>query len=185
MQKRKIKDLMIQISDYATIYEDASMEEAIHALENIRQRFGNAPYHHQSLVVVDSDGNVVGRLSHIDMMRSLEPRYNDMGDAAWFGRAVISKQVMTTLRESYHLWEHPIEEICEAVKDAKVADYMQAPSEGEFVCEDDPINIAMHRVVMGRHHSLLVTKNKKITGILRSTDLFNALIDMITACKGE
>jgi hypothetical protein len=40
----------------------------------------------------------------------------------------------------------------------------------------------MHRIVMGRHHSLLVTRNKEIVGILRSTDLFNILYDMLDEC---
>jgi hypothetical protein len=59
---------------------------------------------------------------------------------------------------------------------------MQEPTEGEFVTEDHTLNIAAHRIVMGRHHSLLVTRDQEIVGILRSTDLFNALYDMMAVC---
>ena len=60
---------------------------------------------------------------------------------------------------------------------------MQVPTEGEFVTQTDTLNIAAHRIVMGHHHSLLVTRDKVIVGILRSTDLFNALYDMMSTCK--
>ena len=76
-----------------------------------------------------------------------------------------------------------METMCETVCKAKVKDHMQAPSEGEFVSETDTLNIAIHRIVMGRHHSLLVVREKEIVGILRSTDLFNALYDMMAECK--
>ena len=37
-------------------------------------------------------------------------------------------------------------------------------------------------LVMGQHHSLLVTKDKKIVGILRLTDVFAAILDSIKSC---
>lgn len=61
----------------------------------------------------------------------------------------------------------------------KVIDYMQKPTEGEFVSEADTRAIAIHRIVIGSHHRLLVTYDKQIVGIRRSTDLFNTLYDMM------
>lgn len=184
MKTRQVKELMVPISDYASIHEDATMAEAIRALENETMRYGDAPYRHQSLVVIDANRNVVGRLSQVDMMRALEPRYSELGDARWIGRSVFSKKVLQTLREEFQLWEQPLEEMCRALSKANVKDFMQKPTEGEFVAEADTLNIAMHRVVMGRHHSLLVTRDRQIVGILRATDLFNALYDKLTACTG-
>lgn len=183
MKTKQVKELMIPISDYATVHEDASMSEAIRAFENEKKRYGKAPYRHHSLVVIDSNRHVVGRLSQVDMMHALEPRYNELGKSRWIGKSVLSRKVLTTLREQFQLWEQPLEVMCQAVCTAKVKDHMQEPTEGEFVSETDTLNIAAHRIVMGHHHSLLVTRDKVIVGILRSTDLFNALYDMMTACK--
>jgi hypothetical protein len=113
----------------------------------------------------------------------LEPRYSELGESRWIGRSVLSKKVLTTLREQFQLWEQPLEVMCQAVCNAKVKAYMQEPTEGEFVSEADTLNIAAHRIVMGRHHSLLVTRGKVIIGILRSTDLFNVLYDMMSDCE--
>ncbi len=183
MKTKQVKELMVPISEYATIHEDANMAEAMRAFENAKKRYGDAPYRHQSLVVIDGNQHVVGRLSQVDMMRALEPRYSEVGESRWIGRSVLSKKMLTTLREQFQLWEQPLEVMCQAVCSAKVKDYMQEPTEGEFVSETDTLNIATHRIVMGRHHSLLVTRGRVIVGILRSTDLFNALYDMMVACK--
>jgi CBS domain containing-hemolysin-like protein len=64
-----------------------------------------------------------------------------------------------------------------------VRDFMQIPTEGEFVQDTDTMNVAVHRIVMGRHHSLLVTRQQEIVGILRSTDLFNTFFEMLAACQ--
>lgn len=185
MKTRQVKELMVPISEYVTIHENASMADAIKAIESEKRRYNDGPYRHQSLVVIDDNQHVVGRLSQIDIMRALEPRYLDLnaGDTRWLSRSFLSKNVLSTLRESYQLWERPLEEMCQAVSAEKVKDYMQKPSEGEIVSETDTFNVACHRIVMGRHHSLLVTRDKVIVGILRSTDLFNSLYDMMATCK--
>ena len=182
MITRQIKEIMLPISDYVTIHEDASMAEAIQSLESENKRYGDSPYRHQSLVVTNREKHVVGRLSQVDIMRAMEPRYCKLGNEHWLSRSVLSKEVLVTLRESFKLWEQPLETLCSELSHLKVKDFMQVPTEGEFVDENDTFNIACHRIVMGRHHSLLVTKNKEIVGILRSTDLFNDLYDVMVEC---
>lgn len=183
MKTRQIKDLMVPIADYATIHEDATIAEAILALENEDKRHGDKPYRHHSLVVIDANRHVVGRLSQIDIMHSLEPRYKELGNPRWIGQSVFSRSALVALRETFQLWEQPLEEMCRIMGKVHVRDFMQIPNEGEFVDANDTMNVAMHRIVMGRHHSMLVTRDKEIVGILRSTDLFNTLYEMLAACQ--
>lgn len=182
MKSRQVKEVMVPISDYVTIHEDANMTQAIQALESESKRYGDSPYRHHSLVVINHENHAVGRLSQVDIMRAMEPRYCKLGNEHWVSRSVLSKEVLVTLRESFKLWEQPLEKMCSELSNLKVKDFMQEPREGEIVEEDDTFNIACHRIVMGRHHSLLVTRNKEIVGILRSTDLFNNLYDMMVEC---
>ena len=183
MKSRHVKDLMVPISEYATIDADATIGEAILALENQNRRHGDKPYRHQSLVVIDGNRHVVGRLSQVDIMRAMEPRYMEIGDASWVGKSVFDRRALKEMREKFELWERPLDDMCRDIGNLKVKKYMQAPTEGEFVEEDDTMNVAMHRTVMGRHHSLLVTRDREIVGILRSTDLFNTLYDTLAACQ--
>ncbi len=183
MKTRQVRDLMVPIADYATIHADATIAEAILALENENKRHGDKPYRHHSLVVIDANRHVMGRLSQIDIMHALEPRYGELGDARWIGQSVFSRRALVALREKFELWERPLEDMCRIMGDVRVHDFMQIPTEGEFVDESDTMNVAVHRIVMGRHHSLLVTRDKEIVGILRSTDLFNTFYEMLAACK--
>jgi CBS-domain-containing membrane protein len=183
MKTRQVKDLMVPIADYATIHADATIGEAILALENENKRHGDKPYRHHSLVVIDANRHAVGRLSQIDIMHALEPRYGELGDARWVGQSVFSRSALVALRETFQLWERPLKDMCRSMGDVRVRDFMQIPAEGEFVDETDTMNVAVHRIVMGRHHSLLVTRDREIVGILRSTDLFNTFYEMLAACK--
>lgn len=179
MKSKQLNELMIPISEYATIHDDADMAEAFRAFENETKRFGDAPYRHLSLIVIDDNNHVVGRLSQVDMMRALEPKYKEIGESRWIGRTMLSKKVLETLNDKFQFWEQPLDKLFQAVGNSKVKAYMQKPTEGEFVSENDTLNVAIHRIVMGHHHSLLVVRDKEIVGVLRSTDLFNTLYDLM------
>ena len=60
---------------------------------------------------------------------------------------------------------------------------MYTPTESEYVNADASLEEAMHMLVMGQHHSLLVIKDKKIIGILRLSDVFAAIFDLIKGCE--
>ena len=179
MKNKSFKDLMVPVSEYATVSKEATLKEALKALENEKKSYDGGPYRHRSLVVTDEKNHVVGRVSQIDIMRALEPGYREVGDVNWMGRSQLSSRMLVTIREQFQLWEQSVESMKKTLTRLKVEDIMQVPSEGEFVEEDDTMSIAMHRIVMGNHHSLLVTRDRVIVGVLRSTDVFNALYDMI------
>jgi CBS-domain-containing membrane protein len=180
MKSKTVKEMMVPVADYAVVQETASLKEALIALENQEKRYKDGPYRHRSLVVIDTNQHVVGRVSQIDIMRAMEPRYKGIGDTSHIGGlAGLTSRMLVTIREEFQLWDRPVSSLIEIIAGLKVVDVMQSPSEGEFVREDDTLNIAMHRIVMGHHHSLLVTRDKVTVGILRSTDVFNALYDML------
>ena len=60
---------------------------------------------------------------------------------------------------------------------------MHTPGEGEYVSEDASLEMACHQLVLGHHQSLLVTRGDKIVGVLRLTNVFNAIFQTIkTTC---
>jgi len=174
---------MIPLSDYATVSEGANLFEAIMALENEHKKFEDKPYRHQSVLVVDATGDVIGKVSQIDIMEALEPNYRKIGTNTNLSRHGFSKTFVGAIMGQYELWERPLAELCKAVETVNVKEVMYAPAGHQKVKESDTLDTAMHQIVMGRHHSLLVTKEKKIVGILRSTDVFNWLYDKIGECK--
>ena len=49
---------------------------------------------------------------------------------------------------------------------------MHKPTEGEYIDVSATMNETIHRLIVGKHHSLLVTKGPDIVGIVRLTDVF-------------
>jgi predicted transcriptional regulator len=56
---------------------------------------------------------------------------------------------------------------------------MYSLDEGEYVDETASIADAIHQLILGHHQSLLVSKNKQVIGILRLSDVFKLVCDVM------
>ena len=177
MESKTVKDLMIPLADYATVSEDATLSEAILALDKAQKEFNQAHYQHRAVLVYDKSNKIVGKLSQLDIIKSLEPKYDQMGKSnplshVGLSRFGFSPQFMKEIVKQFRLWEKPIEETCKDAAKLKVKDVMYTPTEGEYVEDTATLPVAIHQLLMGMHQSLLVTHGKEIVGILRLTDVF-------------
>ncbi|MBW1722635.1 MAG: CBS domain-containing protein [Deltaproteobacteria bacterium] len=183
MRTIRVKELMVPLSEYATVSEDANLYEAVMALEKAQAEFDQSRYRHRAVLVYDKEGKIVGKLSQHDIIRALEPRYGEIAEAKsiprWGG---FSKSFIKSMVEHYKLWDKPLNDICRKAVELKVKDIMYTPTEGEFVDQDATLNEALHQLIMGHHQSLLVTKGRDIVGILRLTDVFKEVCDAIKTC---
>lgn len=183
MKNMLVKDLMVPIADYATVSEEATLFEAVMALEEAQKRFDQSRDKHRAILVLDKDGHVVGKLSQLDVLKGLEPRYDKIGDFRGTSRLGFSAEFIISLIKNYGLWEKPLDDICRKAGQKKVRDIMYTPTEGEYVREDATLDQAVHQLILGHHQSLLVTRGKDIVGILRLTDVFREVCNMIKACE--
>ncbi len=181
----RVKQIMVPLSDYATVSMDANLLEAIRAMENKNKRYDDGPYRHRSVLVLDQKDRVIGKVSQLDIMRALEPNYNKIGTDVSLSRYGFSAAFMNAIRDQFSLWQRPLDELCRSLEKVQVTAVMYSPADHQRVSENDPIQAALHQFVMGRHQSLLVTatRGKRIVGILRSTDAFNCLCDEMGLCR--
>lgn len=183
MEEYLVKDLMVPLSDYATVNEDASLFDAVSALETAQKDFDHTRYRHRAILVLDKNGIVIGKLSHLDMLTALEPRYRDMDKQKGLTHYGFSKDfIELTLKENI-LWDTPLEHICEKIIHRHVIDFMHTPKEDEYVTEETSLDAAIHQLIIGRHQSLLVTRDDMITGVLRLSDVFSGVLQIIKECK--
>lgn len=182
MSKELVKDLMVPISEYATVSKDATLAEAVMALKKSQEGYDPTKYRHRAVLVFDEKKNIIGKLSLICILRALEPKYDQMISDKRPMHVGFTRQFQKAMLNQLQLWEAPLKDICKKASDIKVESFMITPEEGEYVEQDASINEAIHQFVMGHHQSLLVTEGKKITGVLRLTDVFTAVSDMIIAC---
>ena len=180
MNSKTVKDLMVPLSEYATVSEDATVFEAIMALDKAQVEHDKSHYHHRAILVYGKDNKIVGKVSQLDILRSLEPKYAAMGSRnplsqIGLSRFGFSPKFMKDIVDQFKLWDTPIEENCQAAAKLKVKEIMYTPTEGEYVEDSASLAVAIHQLIMGHHQSLLVTHKKEIVGILKLTDVFQTV----------
>lgn len=176
-----VKDLMVPLDEYATVDEGANLFEAVSALEKAQEQFDSKKYRHRAVLVASKTGAVIGKISQLDAIKALEPKYSEFSSkgAAAMG---FSKKFIVSMMDGYDLWNKPMNDLCKKAMKIKARDVMYAPEEGEYVEESATLDQAIHQLVIGRHQSLLVTGKNAIVGILRLTDVFTAVFQAMKEC---
>jgi CBS domain-containing protein len=189
MKSRNVKDLMVPLSEYATVPETASLLEAVRALRKAQAAFQRRPDRHRAILVIDDNNRFVGKLSYHDVMEALEPNYKKMRSQSEDGsihRLGLSDAFYKKTLEQYRLWERALEGLCRKAVDLSVKTVMYTPDKGEFVKESATMDEAIHRLIVGRHHSLLVTADRdsrELVGVLRLSDVFEYIGDAMLECE--
>lgn len=184
MKNYKVLDLMVPLSEYATVSEKASLYEAVNELEKAQEEFDHTRYRHRAVLVLDDDGRVVGKLSQLDVLKALEPKYHEMLDRRRLRSFGFTKAFMKSMLKEYQLFDSELIDICKLAGEQNVKKYMYSPSEGEYIAEEATLDEAIHQFILGHHQSLLVTRGDEITGILRLTDIFAAVYHVMKECFG-
>jgi len=184
VDKLTVKDLMVPLSGYATVDEDASLGEAVKALKKVQKTFDQTRDRHRAILITDKKNKIVGKLSQLDVIRALEPKYLDIDDPQSLTRFGYSQDYLQYTLKEHHLWEKAIDDICKKAERLIVKNLMYTPTEGEYVKESTSLNEAIHHLIMGRHQSLLVTRGEDIVGVLRLTDVFREISNKISSCSG-
>jgi CBS-domain-containing membrane protein len=174
---------MVPLAEYATVSEEATLVEAVSTLEQAQRAFDQERYRHRAVLVLDRDGRLVGKLSQHDVLRALEPNYHSVDGIDSVSRFGLSPEYLESITRQYGLWSTPLEGLCRSAAGLRVREIMHTPLEGEYIEDDAPVTRALHRLVMGCHHSLLVTdKHHEIVGVLRLTDTFSLVSQILQEC---
>ena len=170
-----VKDLMVPLSEYATVQKGATLFEAVMALEKAQEEFDHTKYRHRAILVMDTKNRVIGKLSHLDVIRALEPTNDPSEELKSLEQYGFSEQFIWNQRKKRRQAVAPIVDIGKVAGSLKVEDFMQAPTEGEYVDQETSLDVAAHQLVVGSHYALLAMDGGRIVGVLRLTDVFAAL----------
>lgn len=173
---------MVPIDRFPRISLNAPFYEALLALEKAQKKYLAGESEQRILLVEDETGAVVGKISPIDLIRGLEPGYDQVEtekNLAKFGLGYTIK----SMREQYRLWKTPFSDLCRKARDVKIKDFIaKASMEDQSVKIDDSLAKAFDWFVMGRHDSLFVFENKKIVGLLRFSDVYKKVSVTMKEC---
>ena len=183
MKDKKVKDLMVSLSDYATVDEEATLFEALLALEKAHEKLDASKYHHRAILVLDKNDKILGKLNQWDALKALEPKYRKIEDLEKISRTGFSPQFLKSMLIEHALWNKPLMDVCRAGGKNKVKDVMHKPTEVEFINATAPLGEAVHQLVVGQFLSLLVVDDqKKIIGILKLIDVFEEVFETMKSC---
>jgi len=183
MKSRIVKDLMVPLAKYATVSDTATLFEAVLALEKAQLEFDQTRYRHRAILIYDKTGQIVGKVSQLDILKALEPKYGQIEDTKSISRLGYSRQFLKKMMDQFNLWNKPLDDICKKAGSMKVRDFMYTPTEGEYIEENATLDQGIHQLIVGHHQSLLVTREKEIVGILRVTDVFKEICQIIKTCE--
>lgn len=175
-----VKDFMVPLSDYATISKGSTLYEAVLALENIKKdkKVDQSVHPHWIVLVLDKNQEVIGKMSQLNVVRALEPiteqteivdRISNFGFSSNFIGAIREDSFRNGNARDY-VYTDP------AKMEMKVEDFMETLVENEFIDENTSLNSAAHQLAVRNRLSLLVTREDKVVGVLRLSDVFTALI---------
>jgi DNA-binding response OmpR family regulator len=169
-----LKGIMVPLEEYATVSEDENILEAIKALEDAQRAFDPKRYRHRAVLVTDKQNRVVGKLSQHDIIQALEPRYKETKahkkgalDHLGFGSKFIEAVSL-----QYSQWDKPLQNLYKKAFEQKVKSFMYKPTQGEYINVSASMDETIHQLIVGKHHSLLVTDGATIVGVVRLTDVF-------------
>ena len=184
MKSYIVKEMMVPLAEYATVSEDANLLEAVMALDRAQAGFNQTGYRHRAILVLDQSGHIAGKLSQHDVLMALELNYKKIveKEKGALDRFGLSNMFIKYAMKEYNLWNKPLDHLCKKAIQRNVKEFMYTPTEGEFIDENETMNNAVHKLIIGKHHSLLVTQRGKIAGVLRLSDVFEKITDALKQC---
>ena len=176
MERFLVKDLMVPISEYASVMVGTTLLDALLVLERAQDAYTVSKYQHRAILVLDGDGRIVGKISQLRALKAIQPEFEFAEELEEMRRFKFSEGYLAAVRDMFYSRGKSIKK--ETLREAagkKVEEFMQTPTSGEFVSEENTLDVAIHRLVAGAHMSLLVTRGERIVGVLRISDVFAAV----------
>lgn len=181
MEKYLVKDLMVPISEYATVVVGTPLLKAVEVLEKAQEAYTESKYQHRAILVLDENGRIIGKISQLRALKAIEPDFQATTNVDELKTFNFSDDYLAKLRDLYRSTGQIMsKEILREAATKKVEDFMQMPTPGEFVSENSSLDTAIHRLVAGTHLSLLVIRDDIIVGVLRISDVFAAVFREMT-----
>ncbi|MBN1654583.1 MAG: CBS domain-containing protein [Deltaproteobacteria bacterium] len=177
MEEKRVKEVMLSIDEYASVSSEATIREALLQLHKAQLELLPERHHYRAVLVFDQAGNVIGKLTQWAILRSLEPTFFTNSDCETVARSGLSQEFIKSLQKSFSLFRGNLSQMCAEAAKIKVKDAM-VPAR-ESVDEETPLTEAIHQMVLGHWQSILVTREGKVSGIVRLSDVFEEVANLI------
>lgn len=170
-----VRDLMVPLEEYSHVAVGTSLEDVIKILSQSMMGAPADPSRpgDRAVLVQAQDGRMIGKLSMWDLLSGLRPDFEPPIDP--FGPL-----------DDHLLWSQWLRpDLVERARSVKAEDLLEKPVRDETIEDTAPLDLAVYHMVRARRLSLLVKQGEEIVGILRLSDVFKAVSDMICAAQAQ
>jgi CBS domain-containing protein len=177
---RKVADLLVPINDYALVSEDSPLSEAILALRKLycQVEIGKCTEAgHRNILVLDSKRRLVGILDFRTILRILIP---EIAGGLTARLEALEVSVAFAQADSAELDESRLSFRARVIKnaDTKVG-HVMLQVKGVIEAEDDLLK-ALKLMYANKITVLPVYDKEELIGVLRESDLFLMVADIVT-----
>lgn len=178
----RVRDLMLSLDAYATVSCEATLRQALLALSKAQLGLTYDRHHHRAVLVMDEQGNVVGKLTHQAILRSLLPSVLGASDVERLAGAGLNPELIDSVARLSPI-RADLQSMCDASERVTVREAMVAATDS--IDEEASLGEAIEALVVSRAESLLVLRAGRVVGILRLSDVFEEVADRIRRGKSE
>lgn len=177
MKTKLVKDLMLELTEYPCVQEEGTLLDAVLALDQAQKRLTKDRQPHRAVLVVNREGDVVGKIGQLAFIKALEPKYDSLGDLELLSKSGLDSGLINSMIANFNFWHDSLTDICARAHSIWVRDVMVPISVS--IDENATLADAIHQIVMAQTLSLLVTRESRVVGILRLSDLFSEITSTI------
>ena len=183
MYGKKAKDIMRPLDECAVVADEATLAEAIIALDEAQELVPAGRQEHRVVLVQDAKGKIVGRIGYLGFLKALEPKYSNIGDVEKLSRVGVGADLMNVIMDSYRFWQDDLASVRQRAHHIAVKDAM-APIE-DSIDVNCTVTEAMHHLIMKQSLSVVVKMKGVAVGLLRLSDLFDEVAEFIKSPEDE
>ncbi len=174
MDMKKVKDIMVPLDDYAVVPQEATLLDAVLALDRAQERLPAGRDPHRAVLVVDEGGHVIGKVGQWSFLKSLEPKYKLLGDDVnKLAVAGVSDEFLASTMEHFRFFQDSLNDLCFSAYRRPVTEVMRPVA--EYIEASAGLCDAIHLLVLRQTLSVIVRDNDKIVGLLRLSDLYHEI----------
>ena len=139
MEKFTVKDLMVPLSGYATVSENANLCVAVKELKKAQKNFDQTRDRHRAILITDKNNRIVGKLSQLDVIRALEPKYLNIDNPQSLFRFGFSQDYLRLYSErSIIFGKIPLMTFVKKLANLVVKNFMYTPTKVNMLEEKFP-----------------------------------------------
>lgn len=177
--KAKVKDRMIPLSNYSTVSQDATLEEAVMALRGSFCELDSqscTEAGHRTVLAMGESGKLAGILDFASILRTLVPEVA----GGWYKRLSSAGVTAAFAEADAEGLDETHLDLYERVRKnarVKVSDIMLKVR--GTIEADASLMDALKMIFKNRITKLPVVENGRLVGVLRDTDLFLAVVEIL------